>query len=453
MKETTRTEGTVSSRALELAEEIRQTGRRSPQELVPLIDQAEKLAHDADNPFTRGVSVRAAGSAHQMLNNFSAALDRYESAARYFSEAGDSAQVGRTLLAKVGPLANRGKLKELFECAKDARELFQTHGDDASLAHLNVNLGNAYFRMDRFHEALGCYEDAFPTLEELKDNEAYLAASLNAAVVLTTLHRFDDADHRYDRAEAVAAELGMRTIEQQCPYNRTYLDYLRGNSGAALKEIQRLRPGFEQSADDQHLCQCWLDEAEILLEIGDLPEAAESARTARDLAQKLTLNYEFGKSLVFEAIARLRKGDDQAAHTMLRDAIRRFEAEGNNVWTAVSQLQTALFPDAEGVQQALRHATAARQTLNDSSLLHRVAFADIVIGRLSGLRANCNSLSIRSDQRPRSPNSAARAGCSSTPVTNWVPAFLHTVTTRAWFIFGRLRRFSTRCGTASARTI
>lgn len=44
MKDAENTEGTVSSTALKLAEQIRQTGRRSPQDFLPLIEQADRLA-------------------------------------------------------------------------------------------------------------------------------------------------------------------------------------------------------------------------------------------------------------------------------------------------------------------------------------------------------------------------------------------------------------------------
>jgi tetratricopeptide (TPR) repeat protein len=382
MKGSTHTEGTVAVHAIALAEEIRQTGRRSPQELEPLIVQAEELAHDTSDPFTRGVSVRAAGSAHQMLNNFTAALERYDSALSSFNEAGDQAQIGRTLLAKVGPLAYLGKLDELFACAKDARKLFEDQGDEASLARLNVNLGNAYTRQDYLHEALVCYDQAFPMLEQLGDHEALIAASMNAAVVLTSLHRFDDAMGRYDRAAAIARDLGMHLLDLQCQYNKTYLDYLRGNSGSALDGLRTLRVEFERQSDDQHVCLCWLSEAEVLLEVGELTEAVQSARTARAQAEKLALNYEVGKSFLFEAIALLRSGEEDQARSLLTLAMERFQAEGNNVWTSVSLLQTALFPAEGGLGQALKHATAARTILKERRLQHWLALADVVIGRL-----------------------------------------------------------------------
>ncbi len=380
----------MSSTALKLAEKIRQTGRRSPQDLIPLIGQAEKLASTAEDPFTRGVCVRATGNAHQLLNNFAAAMEHYDEAISVFDSSGDSEQVGRTLLAKVGLLFYLSRFDELFDCAETARTLFEEGNDEASLARLNVNLGNAYHRLDRYHEALESYDRAFPVLERVGDREGLLASSLNSGVVLTALHRFDQADARYERAFDLAAELDMPAIELQSRYNRTYLDYLKGNSGRALRGMLELKKEFERGADDRHVCLCWLDEAEMLLEIGDLSESIRSARRARALGMKIGLNYEVGKTLLFEAVASLRMGRNDEVNRLLGEAVKRFESEGNSVWTAVSKAQAALFRGERGEAHALREATAARALLEDRSLPDRLAMADIVIGRIqrnSGDRA------------------------------------------------------------------
>ncbi len=376
------TEGTVTSTALKLAERIRQTGRRSPQELLPLIEQAEQMAATTSDAFTEGVCVRAAGNAHQLLNNFTAALERYDTAVSLFESAGQSAQIGRTLLAKVGLLFYLSRFDELFECARRARALFEESGEESSLARLDVNLGQAYHRLDRYHEALDCYERAFPVLDRVGDREGLLAASLNAGVAFTALHQFDRADERYDKALALSTELDMSTIGLQTRYNRTYLDFLKGNSGRALRGMFALKQEFEGAADDHHTCLCWLDEAEMLLEIGDLPEAVHSARESRTLGRKLGLNYQVGKSMLFEAVAALRLGDDDEVGRLLADAGRRFETEGNSVWTAVSKLQAALFRGERFEPQALGEAASARVLLEDRALPDRLAMADIVIGRI-----------------------------------------------------------------------
>ena len=372
----------MSSTALKLAEQIRQTGRRSPQDLIPLIGQAEELAATAEDPYVRGVCVRASGNAHQLLNNFNAAMEHYNEAISLFDSSGNPEQVGKTLLAKVGLLFYLSRFDELFDCAERARTLFEQADDDASLARLNVNLGNAYHRLDRYHEALESYDRAFPVLERVGDLEGLLASSLNSGVVLTALHRFDQADGRYERALELAAELGMHAIELQSRYNRTYLDYLRGDSGQALRGMSDLKQEFEREADDRHVSLCWLDEAEMLLEIGDLSEAIRSARRARALGMKIGLNYEVGKTLLFEAVASLRMGQNEEVDRLLGEAVKRFESEGNSVWTAVSKVQAALFRGERGEAQALREATAARALLEERSLPDRLAMADIVIGRI-----------------------------------------------------------------------
>ena len=123
------------------------------------------------------------------------------------------------------------RFDELFKCATRARKLFEEFGDEASLARLDVNLGQAYHRLDRYQEALECYERAFPILERVGDREGLLAASLNAGVSMTTLHQFDRADQRFERAMNLAFDLNMHAVVLQSRYNRTYLDYLKGNSG------------------------------------------------------------------------------------------------------------------------------------------------------------------------------------------------------------------------------
>ena len=378
----------MSKAALKLAEEIRQTGRRSPEELIPLIDQAEEKAASASDSFTRGVYIRAAENTHQLLNNFTAALEHYDTAIGLFEGTNDSAQVGRTLLAKVGLLFYFGRFDELFRCGQRAREVFGMLDDEPSLARLDVNLGNAYHRLDRYHEALDCYERAFPILDRSQDHEGLLAASLNAGVVLTALHRFDTAEQRYTRALELARELDMYAIELQCRYNRTYLEFLKGNSGRALSDMMELKKEFHRRADDRHVCLCWLDEAEMLLEIGDLSESIRSAARARQLGRSLSLNYEIGKTMLFEAVASLRLGRAEDAGPLLDGAIERFRAEGNNVWIAVSRLQAALFRGEQGNIQALAEAASARKLLEERKLPDRLALADIVIGRLQRKAGN-----------------------------------------------------------------
>jgi hypothetical protein len=79
-------------------------------------------------------------------------------------------------------------------------------------------------------------------------------------------------------------------------HNLAYLSHLRGGSGDGLRALAALRTEHEAANEERQLCLCWLDEAEILLDIGDLDEAIHAAKQARTLAEKLGLNSEIGRS-------------------------------------------------------------------------------------------------------------------------------------------------------------
>jgi tetratricopeptide (TPR) repeat protein len=270
----------------------------------------------------------------------------------------------------------------MFECSNRARQLFEQSADRKRLARLDVNLAPAHHRLGRHREALECSERALRVLDEIKDGEGMVAAAINSAVTLTAMHEFERAEERYRAALRMASGLKMASWVLLSRYNLAYLRYLRGDVASALEELQVLRNEYEACKDDWIICQCWLDESEILLEIGDLEESICAARRARDYGSKLGLNAEIAKSFLHEAAAAMRLGRDDEAFQLLHEATCRFAAEGDKVSTAVSQLQNALFRGENGDRAALDDALAARSQLLDSGLPHRMALANIVVGRI-----------------------------------------------------------------------
>ena len=373
----------MSNQVLELAEEIKDKGRRSISDLPPLLQKAELLAQDQSlTSLSRALAWRAAGNAHRLLNQFQSALENYEKAAAILQTLDEPLELGRTLHAQVIPFLLLSRFDELFARAEQARELFEKLNDRRALARLEVNLANAYHRLDRHHEALAHCERALPILQEVNDSEGFLAASIDSAVALTAMHEFERAEQHYRNALGLAAKMGMTAWVLLSRYNLAYLRYLTGDTAEALGELRSLRKEFERAKEEWQVCLCWLDEAEVLLEIGDLEEAIRAARQAKTLGIKLGLNSETGKSLLFEAAAQLRLGRKKDADELLQEAIRRFKTEKNGVWTAVSRLQTALLRGERGEASALSEAVEARRLLRDCGLPHRLALAEIVIGRI-----------------------------------------------------------------------
>lgn len=379
----------MSTRVTELAEQIKETGQRSSAELPALLQKAVLLAEDnSQDILTRALAHRAAGNALQLLNEFQSALDNYNRAASLLETLDEPIELGRTLHAKVGMLFSLSRFDELFACSVRARELFEQCSDRKRLARLDVNLAHAYHRLGRHREALASSERALAILEEIHDAEGFVAASINSAVTLTAMHEFDRAEERYRKALHVATGMNMASWMLLSRYNLAYLRYLGGDTASSLRELETVRREYELANDEWMICQCWLDESEILLEIGDMEESIRAARKARALGKKLGLNSEIAKSLLYEAAAGLRLGRCDDAMDLLERAMERFAAEGDKVSTAVSKLQIALFRGERGDATALVNAASARSALADSGLPHRLALADVVIGRIQRAAGN-----------------------------------------------------------------
>jgi tetratricopeptide (TPR) repeat protein len=377
---------------IELAEKIKEKGQNSAVELPELLRKAQELAFDeAQDVLTRALAHRAAGNALQLLNQFQPALESYDAAAALLETLDEPVELGRTLHAKVGMLFTLSRFDELFGCSARARELFERCSDHKRLARLDVNLAHAYHRLGRPKEALECSARALRILEESRDSEGFVAASINSAVTLTAMHEFERAEEHYRAAMRVAEELNMSSWVLLSRYNLAYLRYLNGDTAAALDELQIVRREYERINQDWMICQCWLDESEILLEIGDLEDSMAAARRARTFARKLGLNSETGKSLLYEAAAEMRLGRSREAALLLDEAARRFTAEGDQVSTAVAKLQTALLRTNNGDMAALPDAISARCLLRDSGLPHRRALAEIVIGRIQRAAGDLDS--------------------------------------------------------------
>ena len=124
-----------------------------------------------------GESLRAEANVLFALNEHRAAVEHHDQALALFEQVGDKTQIARTLSASIQPLILLGDYERAFAAAARAREIFLAPPNPWRLARMEVNEGNIYFRLDRFAEALACYQRAYPVLVERQDGEAAAARS------------------------------------------------------------------------------------------------------------------------------------------------------------------------------------------------------------------------------------------------------------------------------------
>ena len=257
-------------------------------------------------------------------------------------------------------------------------------GDDKRWAHVEINVGNIYHRQDRFEEGLACYERAYEMLLPFRDAEGLAVALYNMAVCLITLNDFPRALATYQRAREMCVQHGMTLLVTQSDYNIAYLYYLRGEYSRAIEMLRATREECEKNGDAHVLALCYLDVAEIYLELNLSVEAKESAHEGFLRFQKLGMGYEEAKCVAFEAMASSQLGKVLGALELFGKARAKFVSENNLVWPGLIDLYQAVVLYDEGrLFEAKRLCAGAAEFFDKSFLPSKAVLCHLLLARLS----------------------------------------------------------------------
>ena len=98
-----------------------------------------------------------------------AAREPYELALSHYERVGDDLEAARVRRSLVDVYQMAGDSGRAIEAARLARATFERRGEGRLLAQLACNLGNVYFRLDRFAEAAVHYQSAVDAFEREGD--------------------------------------------------------------------------------------------------------------------------------------------------------------------------------------------------------------------------------------------------------------------------------------------
>lgn len=111
-------------------------------------------------------------------------------------------EAATTQLSKLIALAMLGRYEEAIECGLRAREVFLAHSDLLSAGRVENNIGNLYFRRERYNEAEQFQRLARERFINLKVDQKQLAIINNClANTHAVLHKFKSAEDLYQQAE------------------------------------------------------------------------------------------------------------------------------------------------------------------------------------------------------------------------------------------------------------
>src|SRR5690242_16036914 len=368
----------------ELAASVITRMRVDPREALRLAEVVVLIARQVSRTESEALALRTKGNALYACGENRAAVQYHEQACEMYTSAGDLKEAARTLSHSTHPLILCGEYDRAFAAAQKARALFSELGDHKRLADLENNFGNILHRQDRFEEALAHYEASYKALAKYEAWEHAAIALSNMAMCLISLNDFPRSLACYQKARELCVKYEMPRLRDQADYNIAYLHYMRGEYSQAIDMLVASRRACEANGDAYHVALCYLDLAEIYLELNLTQEARETAHEGFLRFRKLGMGYEAAKTLANEAIAYGRKGDTRKALKLLAKARKMFAREKNAVWPYLLDLyQAHLLFREQHYSEARKLSQGAANFFEHGMLPGKAAVAHLLLARIA----------------------------------------------------------------------
>ena len=229
------------------------------------------------------------------------------------------------------------------------------------LGQLETNVGNVYYMLDHYKQALKHYDRAHEIFKATGDETMLAFVDYSRSNIFTEMDRPDEAQALLERAASAWDGAGRTLLAVQALYNLSYLQFLRGDYSGALTGYYRARERVAELGSTRLVAWCDLEIAEVLLVLNAFDDAAESAASARSRFTELGMPYESAKAALVRALARMGLGQFEQAKNDLMEAREVFRANGNTTFTAQTDTYLA--------ELALKRGEAAEATLRAASAL------------------------------------------------------------------------------------
>ncbi len=370
--------------AIQLADAARERVRVNTQEALALSEAAIAVAEVLGDERAIAFASRGKANALYAMGRYRESIELHNRAIAAWEKQGDSAELGRSLSVSILPLTLSGEYEQAFAAADRARGIFTAAGDELRLARLEINVGNVYYRQDRFSDALACYHRAYDGVIKHENSEGIAAVLSNLSVCLISLGEFQKALDSYQHAHDYCEKHNMPLLVAQADYNIAYLFFLRGEYSRAIDMLRSTRLRCNEIGDRYHYGLCNLDLSELYLELNLSAEAAELARLGYAEFEKLGMGYEAAKSMAFEAIAMGQQGQAFQSLKLFTRSREMFVKEKNEVWPSLIDLYQALvlFNEAR-LFESRRLAKSALEFFDSSLLPGKAVLCRLLLARIA----------------------------------------------------------------------
>jgi CHAT domain-containing protein/tetratricopeptide (TPR) repeat protein len=305
----------------------------------------------------------------------------YHRAGQSLKAAGLKAEAAALQMQTVGVLIDSGRYQDALRLAKTARR-YLAASEPVQLAQLENNIGNIYYRLDRYQQSLTHYERAHDVFSVAGDETMRAFVDFNRANVLAEMDRHAEALALAESAAAGFERAAQPAFAAEARFHIAYLQFLRGNYNEALAAYHEARDQLNALGSHVRIAWCDQEMAEVLLALNAFDDAAESAAAARSQFSQCGMPYEAAQASVVHALARMGQRQFDEAQQDLREARQVFDERNNKVTIATVDAYLAELALRRGdLREAEAYAGAALRVFSRGRLATRAAYARLLAAR------------------------------------------------------------------------
>jgi CHAT domain-containing protein len=269
------------------------------------------------------------------------AVSELEDSERRFLAAGKIHTGAATQVSKLIALSMLGRYEEAIECGLRARRVFLDYNDVLAAGKIEHNIGNLYFRRDRYREAEIFQSAARDRFAALHDQKQLATVNNCLANTYALLHKFKAAEEIFDQALKQAEAAGQPVTLAGIEGNIGLFALMQGRYDRALDFLERSRQHYISLGLTIQAILAEHEIADAYLELNLTPEALTIYERVIPIFAEHGMRAEQARAQAYRGRALMLLGRTKEAQRCLDQAQRLYAAEENPVGAALVELTHA----------------------------------------------------------------------------------------------------------------
>jgi CHAT domain-containing protein len=337
------------------------------------------------NPLHRALGLLAEANACSIgLGEYQRGVELYDEAAAIYEAQGCLVEQARSQIGKIGALGNLGRYREALDVGAWASRVLEEHGQWQVLAGLVSNMAIIHGRAGDDALSLKMFDRAQELYGQIGSGgePAGLWVQMNRGIALRNLGRFEESLQASRNAWEGQNRLGQSMAAARAQQSMALTNFVLGRYNEALAHLNQVRDAFLADGSQRDAMLVELFTSDCLLQLRRFSDVLDKCRRVRDLFARLGTDQVVAQAIVNEAVAYAQLDRLPEALASLDEARHIFEAGGNRVWIASTDLEKAAILLRQGHgHESLALARECADLFQDCELRVEAAEASLAAGR------------------------------------------------------------------------